>query len=85
MATDSERIDELEMELVKLMKEVERYRTAAEDALQQLDWCIGYFAGSHKAQLARSLSANRTHIRQQFMRRAEQSLPSQPDNGRQAG
>jgi len=85
MATDSERITELELEMAHLMKEVERYRTAAEDALQQLDWCIGYFAGSHKAQLARSLSVNRTHIRRQFMRRAEQSLPSKPDSQRQAG
>ena len=31
-----------------LMEEVERYRSAAEDTLQQLDWCIGYFAGSKK-------------------------------------
>ncbi len=26
----------------------ERYRQAAEDALQQLDWCIGYLHGIHK-------------------------------------
>ena len=30
------------------MEEVERYRSAAEDAMKQLDWCIGYFAGSRK-------------------------------------
>jgi hypothetical protein len=62
--------------VARLMKEVERYRTAAEDALQQLDWCIGYFAGAHKSGLARELSANRVHIRREFLRRAAQSVPA---------
>ena len=48
------RVAELEREVDHLMEEVERYRSAAEDAIQQLDWCIGYFAGSHKGALARS-------------------------------
>ena len=46
MATGTDRIEQLEAELDHLMHEVERYRSAAEDALQQLDWCIGYFTGS---------------------------------------
>lgn len=79
MSQDTDRIAELEQEMVRLMKEVDRYRTAAEDALQNLDWCIGYFAGSHKGQVARSLSANRAHIRRQFLRRSDQSLPSSRD------
>lgn len=28
----------------ELEAEIERYRQASEDALQQLDWCIGYYA-----------------------------------------
>jgi hypothetical protein len=28
--------------------ELERFRRAAEDALQQLDWCTGYLHGLHK-------------------------------------
>jgi hypothetical protein len=82
MATESSRrIEELELELTRLMEETDRYRTVAEDALQQLDWCIGYFAGSHKGTIARSLSANRAHIRRQFLRRADQSLPTQAPQG----
>ena len=47
MSADTQ-VAELEQEVHFLMEEVERYRSAAEDALQQLDWCIGYFAGSHE-------------------------------------
>jgi hypothetical protein len=81
MPSENNRVAELELEIVRLMKEVDRYRTAAEDALQQLDWCIGYFAGAHKAQVARVLSANRAHIRREFLRRAAQSV-SAPEDGR---
>jgi hypothetical protein len=81
MPPENNRTAELEMEIVRLMKEVDRYRTAAEDALQQLDWCIGYFAGAHKAQVAKVLSANRAHIRREFLRRSAQSV-SAPENGR---
>jgi hypothetical protein len=80
MAPEKDRIAELEAEVVHLMKEVDRYRTAAEDALQQLDWCIGYFAGAHKAPIARELGANRTHIRRQFLRRADQTVPVSSNN-----
>ena len=30
----------------------ERYRRAAEDALQQLDWCIGYLHGIRKVKIS---------------------------------
>jgi hypothetical protein len=82
MANETKRIAELEDELARLMEETDRYRTAAEDALGQLDWCIGYFAGSHKSQIARALSANRAHIRRQFLRRADQAVPTQAEDGR---
>jgi predicted nucleic acid-binding Zn-ribbon protein len=76
MTSEASRIAELEDELVHLMEEVERYRSAAEDALQQLDWCIGYLAGANKGQVAKVLSANRAHIRRTYLRRAEQHTPS---------
>jgi hypothetical protein len=58
------------------MKEVDRYRSATEDALQQLDWCIGYFTGTNKQTIAKSLGANRAHIRRNLLDRAEQGLPT---------
>lgn len=76
MSDESERIAELEAEVERLMEEVERYRSAAEDALQQLDWCIGYFAGSHKGAVARALGANRSHIRTQYLRRPQEAVPA---------
>ena len=57
-------------------EEVERYRQAAEDALQQLDWCIGYLHGIRKTQVSRALSINRSHIRSELMGASEQPLPT---------
>ena len=56
--------------------ETARYRQAAEDALQQLDWCIGYLHGIRKTQISRALARNRNHIRTALMNRSEQPLPS---------
>jgi hypothetical protein len=56
--------------------EVERYRRAAEDALQQLDWCIGYLHGIRKTSISRALARNRNYIRTTLMKRAEEPLPS---------
>jgi len=56
--------------------EVERYRRAAEDALQQLDWCIGYLHGIRKTAISRSLARNRSYIRTTLLERAEQPVPS---------
>jgi hypothetical protein len=57
--------------------EVERYRQAAEDALQQLDWCIGYLHGIRKLDVSRALAKNRSYIRRQLLKREEQPLPAQ--------
>jgi hypothetical protein len=57
--------------------EVDRYRRAAEDALQQLDWCIGYLHGIRKVDISRALARNRSQIRTQLMHEAEQPLPAQ--------
>ena len=58
-------------------EELERYRQAAEDALQQLDWCIGYLHGIRKVEISRALAKNRTHIRTELLRKAEQPVPAQ--------
>jgi hypothetical protein len=58
-------------------QECERYRRAAEDALQQLDWCIGYLHGIRKVDVSRVLARNRSYIRSQLLQREEQPLPAQ--------
>jgi hypothetical protein len=58
-------------------EETDRYRQAAEDALQQLDWTIGYLHGIHKTDISRALAKNRSYIRQRLMGQAEEPLPSQ--------
>jgi hypothetical protein len=57
-------------------KETERYRQAADDALQQLDWCIGYLHGIRKVQISRALARNRTVIRTTLLNRPEEPLPT---------
>lgn len=55
----------------------QRYRQAAEDALQQLDWCIGYLHGIRKGRISMQLARNRSNIRRNLLRRADEPLPSQ--------
>ena len=55
----------------------QRYRQAAEDALQQLDWCIGYLHGIRKAKISRQLAKNRAFIRRNLMDEAHEPLPSE--------
>ena len=57
--------------------ELKRYRRAAEDALQQLDWCIGYLHGLSKVEISRALAKNRSYIRTQLLQEAEQPTPAQ--------
>ena len=61
----------------ELEDEFKRYRRASEDALSQLDWCIGYMHGCGKRGVARSLARNRSYIRTHLLRRAEEPVPSQ--------
>ena len=56
--------------------EIERYRQAADDALQQLDWCIGYLHGIRKLRISRALAHNRTVIRTNLLKRPEEPLPT---------
>ena len=57
--------------------EAERYRKAAEDALQQLDWAIGYLHGIRKVEISKALAKNRSFIRRELMDRAEEPVPTQ--------
>jgi hypothetical protein len=57
--------------------ETDRYRQAAEDALQQLDWAIGYLHGIRKVEISRALAKNRSFIRQRLMGESEEPLPDQ--------
>jgi len=56
--------------------EVERYRQAAHDALEQLDWCIGYLHGSHKGRIAAALGRNRAYIRKNLLQQPEEPTPT---------
>jgi hypothetical protein len=56
--------------------ETERYKQAPEDALQQLDWCIGYLHGIRKSQLSARLAQNRMHIERKLMEEPTSPLPS---------
>ena len=60
----------------KKQEEADRYRRAAEDALQQLDWAIGYLHGIRKTEISSALARNRSHIRRKLMGRDEQPDPS---------
>jgi hypothetical protein len=64
-------------ELDDKQEEADLYRKAAEDALQQLDWAIGYLHGIRKTEISKSLAKNRSYIRQQLMGRSEQPMPGQ--------
>jgi hypothetical protein len=58
-------------------EELARYRRAAEDALQQLDWCIGYLHGIRKVDISRALARNRSFIRTRLLDEPEQPMPAQ--------
>jgi len=57
--------------------DVDRYRQAAEDALQQLDWAIGYLHGIRKTEISKALAKNRSYIRTRLMDQPEEPTPGQ--------
>jgi len=61
--------------------EFERWRRAADDALQQLTWAIGYLHGIGKHAQARTLAINRRIIRERILERSGQPLPAEAVEG----
>lgn len=61
-------------------EQADRYRRAAEDALQQLDWCIGYLHGIKKGRISTQLARNRSYIRRNLMQEAHEPLPTEVTN-----
>jgi hypothetical protein len=57
--------------------ETERYRQAAHDALEQLDWCIGYLHGIHKTKISTQLAKNRSFIKRELMKQPTEPVPTE--------
>ena len=63
------------------LSDAERYRRAAQDALQQLDWVIGYIHGIRSYQISKALARNRTLIRRNLLDQADEPLPPEHTRG----
>lgn len=59
--------------------EAGRYKQAATEALEMLDWCIGYLVGVRKEGIAAQLAQNRSYIRKRLMDEPEEPLPTSKD------
>jgi hypothetical protein len=70
------RTDDSRSEIRSRQQEADRYRRAAEYALEQLDWAITYLHGIHKVEISRALARNRSLIRQRLMERREEPVPA---------
>jgi hypothetical protein len=81
MAQDNENDDSIGDSIGETNDELERWRRAAEDAFQQLDWAIGYLHGIGKRREAGMLAANRRFIRRRLLERSAQPLPSDVASG----
>jgi hypothetical protein len=60
-------------------RDAERYKQAANDALQQLDFAIGFLVALKKGGIATQLARNRAYIREQLMGEAAEPLPTISD------
>jgi hypothetical protein len=47
-------------------EEIDRYRLAAEETLEQLEWCVRYLERIQKPRVAAVIDENRRHIRRQL-------------------
>jgi hypothetical protein len=56
--------------------EADRYRQAATDALEMLDWCIGYLVGCKKDAIASRLARNRRDIKERLMHESAEPVPT---------
>lgn len=59
--------------------DVDRYRQAATDALEMVDWCIGYMVGTHKNSIASQLARNRKYIRERLLDEPAEPVPTSKD------
>ena len=59
--------------------EADRYKEAATQALEMLDWCIGYLVGVKKEGIAARLAENRSYIRKNLMHESSEPLPTSKD------
>ena len=48
--------------------EAERYRSAAEESLHQLEWCVHYLYGIRKREIAAAIDKNRRFIQERMTR-----------------
>jgi hypothetical protein len=48
--------------------EITRYRLAAEEALEQLEWCVDYLRRIRKGTIADAVDRNRRQIRREMTR-----------------
>jgi hypothetical protein len=48
--------------------EIARYRVAAEETLEQLEWCVRYLHRIRKTEVAEAINKNRRQIRKQMSR-----------------
>ena len=53
-----------------------RYKQAATEALEQLDWSIGFLVGDRKYSIASKLAQNRKHVREDLMREPAEPVPT---------
>lgn len=79
MGSEADQIKELELEVERLQSDVERYRNACYDSMQQLSWCIGWFAGNHKPRYAASMGNNLAYIRRGVLNRPSEAVPLAQD------
>jgi hypothetical protein len=59
--------------------ETERYKQAATDALEMLDWCIGFLVGIRKEAIASQIAQNRAYIRRQLLHEPAEPVPTSKD------
>ena len=53
--------------------EIARFRLAAEEALEQLDWCVSYLQRIRKYRIAEVIEQNRSHIQREMNRSRRQT------------
>ena len=49
-------------------EEIARYRHAAEETLEQIEWCVAYLHRIRKNRIAEAIDKNRRHIQRQMSR-----------------